>query len=64
MVGYFMKHFGWNIFKTLEFINPRNKDAELEPKFFEQLNSLHKRLSEAGIVKSSGWEKEDFKNDA
>ena len=63
IVGYLMKHFGWNIFKTLEFVNSRNRDLELEPKFFEQLNSLHNRLSDARIIKPSGWETKDYKTE-
>ena len=27
LIGYFMKNFGWNLFKTLEFINSRKRDA-------------------------------------
>jgi hypothetical protein len=55
-----MIRYQWNLFKTLEFLNSRKEDIELEPAFFEQLTSLHQKLQEKGLIKSRTWAREDY----
>lgn len=45
----------WNIFKTLEFLNSRKEDTEVDSVFFQQLNVLHAKLQDRGMIHSKQW---------
>lgn len=47
--------FKWSLFKTLEFLNSRKEDVELEPAFFEQLTAFAQKLQDKGLIRSKTW---------
>ena len=51
----FYLRFKWSLFKTLEYLNSRKEDVELEPAFFEQLTSFSQKLQERGLIRSKTW---------
>lgn len=56
VASYLMKRFGWNLYKTLQFLNSRRGNIELKSQYLSQLSSLEQRLNKMGkIVKGSQW---------
>ena len=45
----------WSLIKSLEYLNSRREGSEVDEVFMHQLNTLHNKLQDRGLIKSKQW---------